>query len=282
MFSDVLLTVDYDRTLTAPDSTIPERNLEAVRYFIQNGGTFTVNTGRSLPMTAAFREIIPVNAPLLLYNGGMAYDLQKEEITFCTAIDLDLWSTIRETTAMFPDLTVEMQGLDAHYCFSPNPGWEGFSENNRCAHRMALPGEALGPFLKFSLYGAFREMTVAEMFEGSREEIARMDAAEALLREKYGAVCEVFRPAQRIIDIHPKGVSKGIAARQLQKQLHKKWLICAGDALNDLAMMQAADHAFCPADGILAEQFENVCPCGQGAVADVILKKIPQILGIKP
>ena len=47
MFSDVLLTVDYDRTLTAPDSTIPERNLEAIRYFIANGGTFTVNTGRS-------------------------------------------------------------------------------------------------------------------------------------------------------------------------------------------------------------------------------------------
>ena len=33
IFSDVLLTVDYDRTLTAPDSTIPERNIEAIRYF---------------------------------------------------------------------------------------------------------------------------------------------------------------------------------------------------------------------------------------------------------
>ena len=50
-FSDVLLTVDYDRTLTAPDSTIPERNLEAIRYFMENGGAFTVNTGRSVPMT---------------------------------------------------------------------------------------------------------------------------------------------------------------------------------------------------------------------------------------
>ena len=37
-FSDVLLTVDYDRTLTAPDSTVPERNLEAIRFFIDNGG----------------------------------------------------------------------------------------------------------------------------------------------------------------------------------------------------------------------------------------------------
>ena len=34
-FSDILLTVDYDRTLTAPDSSIPERNLEAIRYFME-------------------------------------------------------------------------------------------------------------------------------------------------------------------------------------------------------------------------------------------------------
>ena len=59
MFSDILLTVDYDRTLTAPDSTIPERNLQATRYFMENGGAFTVNTGRSLPMTVAFRDIVP-------------------------------------------------------------------------------------------------------------------------------------------------------------------------------------------------------------------------------
>ena len=65
-FSDVLLTVDYDRTLTAPDSTIPERNLEAIRYFMANGGAFTVNTGRSVPMIQSFRDIVPVNAPLLL------------------------------------------------------------------------------------------------------------------------------------------------------------------------------------------------------------------------
>ena len=65
-FSDVLLTVDYDRTLTAPDSTIPERNLEAIRYFIDHGGAFTVNTGRSLPMAKPFMELVPVNAPLLL------------------------------------------------------------------------------------------------------------------------------------------------------------------------------------------------------------------------
>ena len=50
LFSDILLTADFDRTLTAPDSTVPQRNIEAIRYFIDNGGAFTVNTGRSSPL----------------------------------------------------------------------------------------------------------------------------------------------------------------------------------------------------------------------------------------
>ena len=66
MFSDVLLTVDFDRTLTGPDGKIPQRNMEAIHYFMDNGGTFTVNTGRSVNTFKAHIDEVPVNAPLLL------------------------------------------------------------------------------------------------------------------------------------------------------------------------------------------------------------------------
>mgnify|MGYP003301924438 CR=1 FL=1 len=75
IYSDILLTVDFDRTLTAPDSTIPARNIEAIEYFMANGGIFTVNTGRSVPMYSSKLDLVPVNAPLLLYNGSAAYDV---------------------------------------------------------------------------------------------------------------------------------------------------------------------------------------------------------------
>ena len=42
-FSDILLTVDYDRTLTSPDASIPERNLEAIRYFMENDGELCIS-----------------------------------------------------------------------------------------------------------------------------------------------------------------------------------------------------------------------------------------------
>ena len=277
-FSDILLTVDYDRTLTAPDSTIPQRNLEAIRYFMENGGAFTVNTGRSLPMTQPFRDKVPVNAPLLLYNGSAAYDLNREQMTFCHEIQLDLWETIRKCMAMFPDLTVEIQGVKAHYRFTDNPMWDAFCDHQPCAHAFARPGDDLGPFMKFSIYGQLRDVTVAHLFESTEEERRRMDEAEQLLKETFGDCCEVFRAATRIIDVHAKGVSKARSAQQLKEKLGKKCLVCVGDAENDLLMLQSADYAFVPADAILADKFENVCPCADGAVADVIYEKIPDIL----
>ena len=281
IYSDILLTVDFDRTLTAPDSTIPQRNLEAIRYFMDNGGTFTVNTGRSVPMTRSFRDIVPVNAPLLLYNGSAAYDLRDQRLDFCHEIQLDLWETVRKCEELFPDLTVEVQAVDAHYRFAENPAWDAFSDHNNCARGFARPGDDLGAFLKFTLYGEIRDVTVADLYNGSPEEIRRLDEAEQLLKDTFGESCEVFRAATRIIDVHAKGVSKIRCARELQQRLGKKILVCVGDAHNDIPMLEGADYAFVPADAALSHRFPNVCPCGEGAVADVIYKEIPKILKIQ-
>ena len=279
MFSDILLTVDYDRTLTAQDSTIPERNLEAIRWFIENGGAFTVNTGRSMPMIQPFKDKVPVNAPLLMYNGAVAYDVKKDELVFANEIQLDMWKTVEELIALFPDLVVEVQALDKHYNFIPNPAWDAFSANN-CAYATAQWGQDLGPFLKFSLYGELRGTSVAQLYQGSPEEIARMDEAEALINEIYRDKVAVFRAGPRIIDVQTNGVSKCRSARQLQKQLGKKILVCVGDAENDVVMLDGADYAFVPADAILKDRYENVCKCADGAVADVIYEKIPEILNL--
>ena len=278
IYSDVLLTVDYDRTLTAPDGSIPERNLEAIRYFMENGGAFTINTGRSVPMTKVFRDRVPVNAPLLLYNGSAAYDLAAGKLTFLHKIHMDLWTTVRELLDTFPNMTVEVQGLDAHYNFIPNEMYDAFSAANDCAYALADWGQDLGPFLKFTLYGQFHSHVLSEMFAGTPEEIAEMDAAEELLKQKYGEKCEVFRAAARIIDIHARGVSKNRSARELQEALGRRILVCVGDARNDISMLDGADYAYVPSDAVLADRYENVCQCADGAVADVILKKIPEIL----
>ena len=279
MFSDILLTVDYDRTLTAPDSTIPKRNLEAIRWFMENGGAFTINTGRSMPMIQSFKDKVPTNAPLLMYNGAVAYDVKKDELVFAHEIRLDMWKTVQELIALFPDLVVEVQALDKHYNFIPNAGWDAFSANN-CAYATARPGQDLGPFLKFAIYGEIRDVTVNHLFYGSPEEIRRLDEAEATLKRLYGEHLAVFRAGPRVIDVQTAGISKCRAARELQQKLGRKTLVCVGDAENDIVMLDGADYAFVPADAILKDRYENVCKCGDGAVADVIYEKIPKILNL--
>ena len=280
IFSDVLLTVDYDRTLTAPDSTIPERNIEAIRYFMENGGAFTVNTGRSIPMTKVFRDKVPVNAPLLLYTGSAAYDPKTGALSNVREIQMDMWETVEKLQEMFPDLTVEVQALYAHYNFTPNPLFDDFSVWQDCAYALAKPGQDLGPFLKFTLYGEFRDTTMSHLYEGSAEEFRRMDEAEESLRRAFGDKIAVFRAAPRIIDVQAAGVSKARAARDLQKQLGKKILVCVGDGENDVSMLNDADFAFTPGDAVVRDRFPNVCPCAEGAVADVIYRKIPEILNV--
>ena len=278
IYSDVLLTVDFDRTLTAPDSTIPQRNIEAIEYFMENGGAFTVNTGRSVPMYSSKLDLVPVNAPLLLYNGSAAYDRERREFTFATPIDLPMVDTLKKTMELFPDCAVELQGMEHHYLFTPNDGWAAYNEHNRCPYAFLDLEEAPGPFLKFTLYGQFRDVTVADLYNGTPEEFARFDAMERKLQEVFGDKCVAFRAANRIIDVHAKGVSKAKSARRLQAELGRRILVCVGDGENDVTMMEDADYAFCPGDAIIRDRFENVCCCAEGAVADVIYKKIPEIL----
>lgn len=275
-FSDILLTVDFDRTLTAPDTTIPKRNMEAIRYFIDNGGTFTVNTGRSLPLIRRYIELLPHNAPLLLYNGSAAYE--NGELTLCHPIELDMREILTEVMAQLPDLTLEVQGVDAHYAFRENPAWEQFCMGQGANFAYATPDDDLGMFLKFSLYCKMTDGTVSELFRGTPEELRRVDEAEWILREILGDKARVFRAGAKILDVHACGISKKRAARELQARLGSKILVCVGDAQNDIAMLEDADFGYCPADGDVAERFENVCPCAEGAVADVIYKKIPQIV----
>ena len=279
MFSDILLTVDFDRTLTGPDSKIPQRNLEAIDFFMANGGKFTVNTGRSVASFHKHLGHVPVNAPILMYNGSARWE--NGVLTDLKRLDLDLWETVATVRREFPDMNMEIQGVDYHYLIEPDQAYVDFYNVLKWGYRIAKPGDDLGPFLKFALAGTPRSKGVATLFESTEDELATFDAAEQRIKELWGDKVVVYRAASRIVDVHAAGVSKIAAARQLQKELGRKILVCAGDAENDAPMLDGADFAYCPADGVVADRYENVCNCADGAIADVIYKKIPEILGLQ-
>lgn len=282
MYSDILLTVDYDRTLTAPDSTIPQANLEAIEYFMAHGGTFTVNTGRSVPMSRCYLEKVPANAPLLLYNGSGWYDVQSRKMTQSHPIRLDSSTMLRELMERFPKLWVEVQGIRHHYLFRENRVWEDYCRHNGASWAYGDLDAVEQPFIKAALYTDFEDIYQSSMYRVVPEEMELLDRVTAWIAENWGEEIDSFRACPRILDLHAKGCSKLRSARELQQALGKKILVCVGDAENDLIMLEGADYAYCPADGIVADRFENVCACAEGAVAAVIREKIPAILENRP
>lgn len=280
-FDDILLTVDYDRTLTGTDGTIPARNLEAIAWFMENGGAFTVNTGRSLPMARAFLGKVPASAPFLLYNGAAAYDEKTGKFTFLHEIGLSQKELVEDIIRAAVDLVVEVQGLDKHYAFSAQPEWAAFYETVGCAYGFAQPDADLGPLLKLSVCGPLKMETNLKSLFASRPEIDRQyDALEAYLQKRYEGALTVVRAAPNILDIQTAGASKGRSARELLLQMGRRILVCVGDHINDITMLEEADYAFIPGDSALLGRYEPVCDCSSGAVADVIYKKNPRNIRI--
>lgn len=276
LFSDILLTADYDNTITDNGGQIPQRNLEAIQYFMDNGGAFTVNTGRSLPQSVEVLKKVPRNAPFLCYNGGLT--VENGEILDQCPIKLPLEETLQAVCKAFPDLNVDLHGVHAHVGFQPVGCWMDYYAAREGDYYLAEPGQDHGPFIKFNVFGELRDDSFYQVFNGTPEEIARIDEAEQWLRQTYGDKLTIYRAGARVLNIHAPGVSKLKAARALQKKLGRKILVCVGDAENDIPMLEGADYAFCPSDGVVAEGFPKVCPCADGAVADVIYNKIPEIL----
>lgn len=276
MFSNVLMTVDFDRTLTGPDSVVPKRNREAIAYFIANGGSFTVNTGRTPATFWKHMDEVPCNAPMLMFNGSAAYD--NGVLTDCIPIDLPVWPTMQKVLELFPDMNLEIQGEKIHYLIHPQPAMIEVYEHLGWKYTLAQQGQDVGQFLKFALFGQPKKPGIADMYDATEAELRRFREVEETIRALWGDKVDIFRPAPRIIDVHAKGVSKAAAAKRLQQKLGKKLLVCVGDGQNDVSMLQAADFAYCPADSAVADLFENVCSCGQGAVADVIYEKLPKVL----
>lgn len=278
-YSDVLLTVDFDRTFSARDSSVPQRNLDAVRYFMDNGGTFTINTGRSAVNFAQQIQTIPVNAPFLLYNGSGAYENGK--LTQYVEIDVDMWEMIDLLHSRFPELDLEIHGSEYHYLVEPTEKVLALYENLGWRWKEAKRGMDMGPFIKLSLFGQTELPLFSELYKATEEDLRMFAEAIETIKTHYGDKVEIFRAGPRLLNIHAKGVSKLKSARTLQKRLGKKILVCVGDAQNDIPMLDGADYAFCPGDASIADRYPNVCCCDEGAVADVILKEIPKILNAR-
>lgn len=272
-FSNVLIASDFDRTLSDFSDHIPQSNLDAIQYFMDEGGIFTVASGRSIELFRQKAALVPVNAPCILSNGAVVYDYKTATLQRHDAIDEAFApKIIAAARAYDSSLCIEVQCIDRHYIYGAHEGRDAFL---RMSGVQSVHVETDPPFPWTKIVVCAAPERVLESYdEVPPEKLEKfrllMEYLDRFCREK----CYVTRSMPRVVEIGSNTSSKGAAARALASSLGRKTLVCIGDAMNDVSMLRDADFGFCPADcdpSLRALPFcRATVPCSEGSVAGVI------------
>lgn len=260
IFEGILLVSDFDGTFTGLDGKIPERNIEAVKYFIAEGGFFTISTGRTKRGFHNFNKDY-INAPVILGNGAMAYDYNKNSIVFTNGI----------TDVNLPQLKLISEN-------STEKGMEFYSEN----------GEVFVYKGKKENYDHFRSLQIDDFTEINNLELINFPLVKVMIITVGNSMAfqqflsdidmneMKYIPTEgSFVEVLSLSAGKGRALYQLADFLgtpHSK-VFCAGDGSNDADMLSAAAYSFCPkGSSRLASESADfiVCSSGEGAIADAI------------
>lgn len=270
-FDGMLLLSDYDNTLLYTEEALRDgtarppmsrRNLEAIRRWMAEGGRFAVATGRALEAFRRHAHEVPMNAPIIVDNGGAIYDLEAGRYVVKNFLPDCAPAHIAAMAERFPSVAVELYPDDDFVLVYRPTAWNqrhAKLTGARYEEAAALEAEALPRPL------------VKALFVGETAELEALRAAMAA--EGLTAYYELIFSSGELLELTAKGANKGEMALRLKETLGCRTLLCAGDHLNDLPMLSAADRAFCPANAVpevLSSGAEVVCHCLEGAIGEII------------
>lgn len=215
-FSGLLICSDFDGTL-ACGGKVSAENLEAIRYFQECGGRFTLATGRYPTILYSLDVPLHCNAPMICMNGAIIYDSESQRVLFQGKM-------VRDYTDILMEIVGSQRGLrDIRICASDEWKAEYFAFDDHNGISAALRREPYKILLHVD----------SEFSEELR------DRAIALSGDGY-SIC---RSWQNGVEIQEAYYDKGKSSRRLSDMLGADKLICIGDYENDIPMMREADIA---------------------------------------
>ena len=271
-FDKVWIACDFDNTLVYTEDVLhsgdeippvsPE-NRRAITYFMSEGGTFCISTGRALP---AFRPLvagIPMNGPTVLFNGAAIYDFEKETYLATAFLPDKVREHIHQLEAQMPDITYEIYH-DDNSLFAVRPN----DITLRHLHLTHSPtvtvrdiDEAPSPISKV-------------LFEEEPPRLRKLH--ELLLRQPWSGEYEIVISAETLLELTVKGADKGGMVRRLAALLGKELshTYCVGDHANDISMLRLSAIPFAPANAIesvrMLPNIHLLPDCREHAVAAMI------------
>lgn len=232
-FEGVMLCTDIDGTLTNDKNNVSEENIEAIRYFTQHGGIFTIATGR-IPFTIpiVLNEFIKI--PVVCQNGSAIYDVNKKEYVSYKSIDRRAIEITKEISQKFPFSGIEFYRLyDIAFVKENNATSRHHKlENISCVTHLDCNIEDVkGPIIKI-------------LFAQEENETERMYTE--LENSVYQSEYKLLKSHKWYYEILRKDVNKGNALKELCGILNVdlKNVITAGDNDNDIELIQASGLSY--------------------------------------
>lgn len=226
-FHNKILLSDLDGTLLNANRQVSQENIEAIQYFIDNGGKFGIATGRDIENVWECFPQIPVNFYCIFSNGSVLFDKEKKEVLVEVALDnKKIMPFLAECRKLHPEIGIQLH-TNVGTVFVPDD--TNVNPDTALGHKPYICKE-----LEHCADLTIRKvlfLTPAGDFTWLKETSETLD--DAISRVQSSKVYYEFLP---------KGSSKGAMVEQMRKRMTPdEKLYAVGDFYNDIEMVLGAD-----------------------------------------
>jgi HAD-superfamily hydrolase, subfamily IIB len=233
-FEGYLLVSDMDGTLIDNDGKISAKNINAINRFVEQGGIFTIATGRMLESAKRYLHLIDINIPVILYNGTKIHDYTKEETIYELFLEDEIKNIIRKVKEKDISLGIEIYCEENVYIFNPCRFTTRFAPTRSDVHYNISESLWNKNWTKILILG----------------EENQIDRLEENFISIFGQA-NLVRSGENYLELLPQSTSKGHALERLCKMLNIdiSKAISVGDNMNDYEMLKRSGYGFCVANG---------------------------------
>lgn len=266
IFSGCLFACDIDGTLMSSGKINP-RNIEKIEFFMNEGGYFSLSTGRTVGAVGPVLDKIKRVSPSVVANGCMIYDYENKK----TLDELFLPENEYYIAKKVLDMGLNV-GIEAH------SGEKILTINETQETRDHQEYEWIsGENVSFEEASKYRWNKVVYFFDNEKELalVKAMIAKEKAVSAFSDTSAVIAGRKRKYYEQFPAGVSKASELDKLKNilKIEKGCYFAMGDYYNDLEMIKNADISAVPEDtpdDIKAYADYIAGSCEDGAVADFI------------
>lgn len=265
-FEGMLLASDMDGTLLDKNRRISPRNEEAIRYFTDEGGLFSLATGRTPQAVQAYWAQLPCNAPCILLNGALICTPDQKVIAR-VGMPPETRTLVQEVVRAFPAVGCEIYAGERVFVRQMNDITRQHMEALQMHYEELTQEQLNEPPDDSALCAQWSKVNIT----GFPDQIA---AVKRFLQPYRDGFC-MASSFPVFWEITPAGVHKGAALQKIIPLcgLAPENVYAIGDSFNDEMLLRVAHTGFAPAnadEAILRVAQVVVSDNNSNAVADAI------------